>query len=161
MSFFTYYWTGEEFLGRKAHHPEWSLDFAASNQFVKRGVTEGDTVYIWSFLKGQLYLLGRMQVKEICTRAEVKSRYPEIARRYIFWKTEHIVATAESTAVTHFDLVIADDRIHKLRFTGNMAPKIRNSPLANNFDPQTFRGVRQLTSLSALLLDDLLKEHRA
>ncbi len=161
MNFFTYYWTGEEFLGRKAYHPEWNLDFAASNQFVKRGVMEGDAVYIWSFLKGQLYLLGRMQVKEICTQTEVKSRYPEIARKYIFWKTEHIVATAESTDVTHFDLVIANDTIHKLRFTGNMAPKRKSSPLEDDFDPQTFRGVRQLSPVSALLLDDLLKEHCA
>ncbi len=161
MQFFTYLWTGEEFDGRKKNHPDWLLDFAAGNQFVERGVEEVDYVYVWYFIRGQLYLLGRMRVAGIYTQAEVKRLYSKIAEKYSFWAAEHIVAAPESIGETHFDLVVPTDVISKLRFAGNMAAKQKDTPLQNDFEPQTFRGVRRLMPTSASLLDELLKEHRA
>ncbi len=70
--FFTQLWTGKEFelhgkhRGRKLRH-------AVSNQFRKRGLKSGDFLYVWSFLHGHLYLLGRMHVPRISSTAEAKS----------------------------------------------------------------------------------------
>ena len=161
MRFFTYLWMGEEFKNRRKNHPDWVLDFAAGSQFTERGVAEDDYVYIWSFLRGQLYLLGRMQVAGIYTQPEVRRLHPKIAEKYTFWAVEHIAATPESIGATHFDLVVPTDIVAKLRFSGNLPAKKKDTPLKDDFEPQTFRGVRRLMPTSASLLDELLKQHRA
>ncbi|HEX8236539.1 MAG TPA: hypothetical protein VF600_11320 [Abditibacteriaceae bacterium] len=161
MRFFTYLRTGEEFKGRKKNYPDLLLNFAAGNQFSQRGIEQDDLVYIWSFIKGHLYLLGRMQVEDIYTELDVKRLHPQIANNYTFWASEHIVAVAGSATTPHFDLEVPADVINQLRFAGNKAPKRKNTPLSNDFDPQTFRGVRELMPSSASLLDKILKAHCA
>lgn len=154
--FYTHYWTNEtweemrELSGKKD-----LLMHTASNMFCERHVESGDIVYVVTVIKGKLYLLGKMQVVEVCTReraAELLGDDPE----NLWEANDHIVA--ESATTMNFDNRVPDDVVISLRFASGtkVVPLKFKSP--GIIDQQTLRGVRELSSLSATKLDSLLPE---
>lgn len=150
---FSQLWTGDEFRWHRDGADGMPLRHAASNRFVERGIRPGDRLYVWSFIKGDLLLIGRMEVDAIVS-------YPEAVRRldstnFSDQLTDH--AIARSATEKRFERVVPLKIIQQLEFMspdGEINPPKFNSQ--KRPDPQTFRGVRQLTPASAVLLDKLV-----
>lgn len=152
-NFFSQLWTGSEYRWHQENAEGQPLRHAASNHFSARGVRPGDVLYIWSFTSGQLLLMGRMEIGEIATRERAVHvlKNPNIADL-----DEH--ALARSCSAKTFGIQVSLEVMRQLRFVSAngeiMEPKFRTEDAV---DPQTFRGVRQLTAASASLLDQLMQ----
>jgi hypothetical protein len=67
--YFTNYWTNKTWdynVGRMFDDSEKTLRHTASNMFRKRGVSEGDSLYIITVKGGQLLLLCKLTVGDMC-----------------------------------------------------------------------------------------------
>jgi hypothetical protein len=67
--FFTYSWQYAEARKESEAGP---LRYAAGSRFSRRGIEPGDFVYIVAVHRGRLYLLGKMQVREIVSKDEAR-----------------------------------------------------------------------------------------
>ena len=154
-NFFSQLWTGEEFR-RFCENPDGrarALVHAASNRFHERQVSQGDFLYIWCFNRGRLLLIGRMEVDRVVDYDEARQRLQ--ASDFSDSLTDHAIARSRTKAQADNEVPLRV--IRQLAFVSPKGdvkpPKFRSS---NGPDPQTFRGVRQLTPASAALLDSLL-----
>jgi len=129
------------------------LRSSGSNSFRKRGVTAGDTMYIVSLRGGQLYLGGRMTVKQIISR-------PEAVR---LWNDDSLYDAGEWAVDPEQGGTLIDlhRRLHpaltkRLRFESKDGPKEPCFISDTELDNQATRGVRELTPESAALLDRII-----
>jgi hypothetical protein len=128
------------------------LDHAASNAFRRRGVTAGDDLYVISFSDGELYVIGHMLIDRVVGHDEARR-----ALDYKPWAADdHALARRSGATRFHFDAVVPEDRMKDVAFvapdgTVGVARDHRGNP-----DPQTFRGVREVTPSTARLFDGLL-----
>jgi hypothetical protein len=150
--YYTHYWrnsTVEEFcaLGHNL------LEYVASNQFVNRGVTAGDLVYPVTIFDGALYVVGILEVENVCDAVEAEKRlgYEPL------WKAADYLIAKDPTPM-RYDLKVPLEVSRELRFVSSRtlsAPKFISSS-REHLDQQALRGVRQLTAESAAQLDRLL-----
>jgi len=151
MSFFTHYWSGETFK-RLAQTPGGDLDHTAGNQF--NGVMPGDTVYVISFFGGVLYVVGRMTVERVATREEAIA---VLGTSDLWDAKQHVIAKQGTSSRERFDVPISQSDVWTIEFidsNGAVVPPKRNRH--GRVDPQTFRGVREITAPTASLLDSYL-----
>jgi hypothetical protein len=152
-NYFSQLWTGDEFRWHRDGAGGLPLRHAASNRFIERGVRSGDLLYVWSFVEGRLLLIGRMEVDAIVSYQEAVRRFgtSDFSDRL----SEH--AIARSTTEKRFSRELSQEIIRRLVFISPNSkitpPKFRS---ANEPDPQTFRGIRQLSPESAALLDRII-----
>jgi Domain of unknown function (DUF3883) len=143
VRYFIHYWREREFeKERKQSVPGDKLEKTEGN-FPKRGISRGDFVYAISNLKGRVFLLGRLQVKEI-RRLGSNERSP-------LWN-ELIEANPRQLTEKRFDTEVPASVIRKLDFrsaAGKTKAKFKNGHL----DQQTLARKRELTLESAALLD--------
>lgn len=129
------------------------IDMAGSNVFRQRGVSVGDSVYIVSLNGGQLYLGGRMTVKEIVSRAEAVRRS---GRDDLFDASEWIVDFEGDGTPLDLHRKLETPLTKQIRFRTKDGPKPYKFVSSTHLDNQTTRGVRELTSESAELLDRVI-----
>jgi len=152
-NFFSQLWTRNEYRRQCITTIGGSLLGAASNRFNDRGVCPGDILYVWSFVHARLLLIGRMEVdavvsfQEACRRLGTSDFSDDL--------TDHAIARCSTQKRAENEVPLAI--IRQLAFLSpNGEVKVPKFRSANEPDPQTFRGVRQLTAASAALLDGLL-----
>jgi hypothetical protein len=133
---------------------------AASNQFRARGVRVGDSLYVVSCFGGQLYLLGRLDVAYLLGPVEAADHAGEELELFD-WAQDHAFAADNNIGPVYFDLIVPEATIRRMQFENGRPLAMRPGPGGQEPDPQTFRGLRQLTEASACLLDDELIAHEA
>ncbi len=134
------------------------LDHTAGNQFRKRGVHRGDFVYVVAVKEKQLYLIGRMQVEEICSE-KAAARHIGTGRLWErdLWKSpdgtpakDHLIAKQGTETRMHSDLIVPNYLAEQLTFITEQG----NTKLGS-VSAQKLQTVRQLTPGSAQKLDAL------
>lgn len=151
--YFTHYCSKETYRNEAwlAGEP---FNHTAGNLFRKRDVKSCDFVYSWSFSEGRLLLGARMQVDRLVSQKEANALYKEGA-----WEAaDHVVAKARTGTRIRYDRPVPASVIRKLKFISSNGIRPPKFNRAGKVDPQTFRGVRELTRESAALLDGLLEE---
>lgn len=147
--FFTYSWQYAE--ARKESERGGPLAHAAGSRFSSRGIDAGDFVYIVAVHRGQLYLLGKMQVGKIVSKDEAR----RIFGTEPYDAPEHLIASACTSAqLTEVPVAVAKE----LRFVGDSRKEALAFREEDILDPQTMRAIRELDPDSASRLDDLLGE---
>jgi hypothetical protein len=113
-----------------------------------------DTVYVISFFDGVLYVVGSLDVDLIVSEAKARA----ILRTSNLWHAdEHAVAKKGGSSRARFDSPISQSDMRKIKFIGSdgsVLPPRRNRH--GQVDPQTFRGVREITATTASLFDSYL-----
>jgi hypothetical protein len=151
--FYSQLWTGGEYRYHRRNAPGLPLRHAASNAFNERGLGTGDKLYVWSFVEGCLLLIGRMEVDAVVSFQEAVRRLG--TNNFSSTLRDHAIARVCTNK--QFGNEVPLSIIRQLGFispNGEVSPpkfRAEGEP-----DPQTFRGVRQLTLASAKLLDALL-----
>jgi hypothetical protein len=117
---------------------------SGSNSFRKRGVSVGDSVYIVSLGAGQLYLGGRMIVKQIVSRPEAMRLWENDS---LYGAEEWIIDPEESGTLLHLHRRLSLALAKQLRLMSTSGPKepffVSESEM--ELDNQATRGVRELT----------------
>jgi len=154
-AYFTQLWTRTEFESQKARGQP-LLQYAASNQFRNRGMQPGDSLFVLSCFSGQVWLMGELQANHgPLFWNQLQTLHPAQDERLAGLK-DHLLANASTATPMRFDLIIPLEIVRKIRFTNGESPKIRRRGNLTEADPQTFRGVRQISTESATLLRKLL-----
>lgn len=129
---------------------------SGSNSYRKRGVSVNDKVYIVSLAEGQLYLGGRMTVKQIMSREEAIRSFRD---SNLYDATEWIIDPDKSGTLLSLRRRLAPDLSRSLRFVSpRSAPKpLFFNPGTDHLYCQATRGVRELTPESAAALDSIIE----
>jgi hypothetical protein len=154
--YFTHYWDEKTCRSQEEDASGKPFRHTASNQLRERGVEPGDFVYGWSFSGGKLFLLGRMQVDRFVSQREADALYKDMG--WVAWEAnDHVIAQSGAATPMHFNRVVPPRLISQLTFQG---PTGKVTPAKffakGRVNPQTFRGVRELTRGAAQLLDELI-----
>jgi hypothetical protein len=153
--YFTYYWVNSIWEERAANPEPRLLRHTAGNQFLRRGVKLGDYIYIVTVIKGELFLLARMEVGEICDQ-RAAAIYLDCSPDDLWGANEHLVAKPGSATLMNFDCEIPLNITEKLEFISTMGNTHLKFKAPGYLDTQTLRGLRQLTPASAQQLDKFL-----
>jgi hypothetical protein len=127
---------------------------SGSNSFQKRGVSKGNSVYVVSLSGGQLYLGGRMIVKDIVPRHVAVRLW---GSDNLYDADEWIVDPDEQGTPLHLHRRLAPALTKRLRFESKAGPKEPFFISDTELDNQATRGVRELTRESAALLDRVIE----
>jgi len=128
------------------------LDHAAGKIFTQRGVGPGDKVYVVNNFKGDLVLIGRLEVEKIVSQAEAE----RILGVEVWDALEHIIAKPGSATPMRFERIVPMDMVRQLLFQGAKGFESLKFESEDRLDRQTLRGVRRLSDGSARLLESLL-----
>ena len=129
---------------------------SGSNLFSKRGVQPGDIVYIISLSGGQLYLGGRMTVKQILSRSEV-ARLWNRDMDSMYDAAEWIVDPEDKGTLLHLHRRLCPALTKQIRFQTKTEIKEPFFVTETELDNQATRGVRELTAESAAFLDRIIE----
>ncbi|MSR31166.1 MAG: ASCH domain-containing protein [Gemmataceae bacterium] len=146
-------WTRKEFEFHR-ENGEGNLLHAASNQFSKRGMCPGDKVFIASCFLGRLRLLGVIQIWKGPLSPGEAAELTGKPVKDLSWAADHILAHPQQAQGKRFDLQVPEQALEEFRFATGEAPKFMNNH--GGPDPQTFRGVRELSEKTAQALERLL-----
>jgi HNH endonuclease len=124
-----------------------ALEHAASNQFRARGVQPGDSIFIVSVFDNIVHLGGVLHVDEIVGIREARKRFG----KNVWEASDHVIAREPQPF--YRNLCLPMSTVKALRFDGGKGLVFKETEI---LDPQTLRGVRELTAESALLLEALL-----
>jgi hypothetical protein len=103
---------------------------------------------------GKLYLIGRMEVSRVTSRAEaIKELGPGI-----FSADEVVFAKSGTGTPMHFDSQVPDTITRNLLFEGPTGLTHLAFEAPGSLDRQTLRGIRKLAAQSAVALDRLIVE---
>ena len=152
MNNWTHYWrqaTVEDIDLMNLSDP---LDHSASNMFLKRGVKQGDRVYVISCFDGDFYVVGRLIVDQVVDQRTAQRSLP-----YEPWHAEdHILTRPGTRTPLRLNATVPMKDVRRLQFISQRGvgyPKFTPKGVP---DPQTFRGVRQITDDTAKLFDRTL-----
>jgi hypothetical protein len=151
------YWTchWQNRLWRHEVNPEGQpLDSSGSNNFRKRGVSVGDVAYIVSLKAGQLYLGGRMTVKQIVSRQDAVRLFKT---ENLYEAEDWIIDPMRDGSPLHLHRRLSPAITKRLRFVSKEGPKEPYFVSDSALDNQATRGVRELTGESAALLDRIIE----
>ena len=146
-------WTRAEFEVWKSE-PNSPLIYAASNQFKQRGITIGDQLFIVACFADALHLMGCLKI-EIGTldAVEAKNLLPKNAHT---WAKDYVFHDRSQNTRMRFDLQVSKSVLSSFCFADGTIPKFKGDGTEFKPDPQTFRGVRELSSITAVNLAKLL-----
>lgn len=153
--YFTHFWSNDTIK----NHKDWEglpLDHTAGDDFLTRGVKTGDIIYIVTILRGQLYVLARMVVAQICGPEEAAAILQEDPQE-LSYASDHVIA--QSCTPMNSNLRIPADITKTLLFLENGQTTGPTFKYPNYLDNQSFAGVRELTAASAAQLDTFLPEY--
>lgn len=127
---------------------------SAGNSFRRRGVAASDVVYIVSLAHGQLFLGGRMTVQRIVSRDEAVQI---LGTDDLYDATEQIIGEERLGTPLNLHRALDPAVSRQLRFVSpGSAPRGLFFVSDTHLDVQATRGVRELTSDSAGLLDRII-----
>jgi len=149
-------WTRAEFEVWKTA-PDSPLIYAASNQFKQRGITKGDQLFIVSCFADTLHLMGCLKI-EIGTldAVEAKNLLPKNSHT---WAKDYVFHDQSLNTRMRFDLYVPAKVLASFCFADGTVPKFKGDACELKPDPQTFRGVRELSPKTAADLAILLGEN--
>jgi hypothetical protein len=154
--YFTHYWTNKNWIYQIENFVKNSgitLRHTASNMFRNRGISKGDSVYIITVKRGQLFLLCKLTVAYICGFEKAA----RLLKDNDLWEAEdHIVSESPAPMRREFDVPLPLAITEQLRFEGSEESKAAHFVEPGILDQQTLRGVRELDYASAQLLDMIL-----
>lgn len=128
---------------------------SGSNNFRKRGVSVGDVVYVISLVDGHLLLGGRMTVKRIVSRREAVRIW---GTNRLYGADEWIIDEEQAGTLLHLHWRLAHTVSKQLRFLSPGGEEKRLFFVSDShLDAQSTRGVRELSSASATLLDEIIE----
>jgi hypothetical protein len=146
--FFTYSWQYAEARKESEGGP---LGHAAGSRFSSRGIQPGDFIYIVAVHRGELYLLGKMQVGKIVSKDEAH----RILGAEPYDAPEHLIASScTPTQLSKVPVSLAKE----IRFIGSSRKEALAFREGEVLEPQTMRVIRELDPESASRFDDLLGE---
>lgn len=154
MACFTHYWEGKTCDAMFANWEGEPLDHTAGKIFTQRGVGPGDKVYVVNNFKGDLVLIGRLEVENIVSQAEAE----RILGVDVWDAPEHIIAKQGSATPMRFERGVPMEMVRQLLFQGAKGFESLKFESEDRLDRQTLRGVRRLSDGSARLLENLLVE---
>lgn len=125
-----------------------------SNSFAKRGVSVGDTVYIISLSEGQLYLGGRMPVKQIVSKSDAVRLCGE---DNLYDAKEWVIDPEQTGTLLHLHRRLAPGLAKLLRFQSKTGPRGLFFVSETELDNQATRGVRELSPASAAIFDRIIE----
>jgi hypothetical protein len=156
--YFTYYWMNKYCEPEEGEEQEEEyLTHVAGNRFLQRGVKPGDFIYVVTVKKGELYVLARMEVGEICDQYEA-AHLLDCEPDQLWNAPDHLVAKPGTATRLYYDLWVPVDATERLRFTngGKGTPQPLKYKAPGYLDNQTLRSVRELMPESAAELDKVL-----
>ena len=126
------------------------LTHTASDQFLSRGITRGDRLYVLGNADGQVIVIGRLTVDELYDLDEAERRWgPHVWPAA--WHAEGLDATT-----MRFDRIVPEEQAR--RISGASGKPLRIAPNEYRLDSQTLLTVREITPASAAILDAVLDE---
>jgi hypothetical protein len=154
--YFTNYWTNKTWdynVRRMLNDPEKTLRHTASDMFRKRGVSEGDSLYVMPVKRGQLIVLCKLTISVMCGYEEAV----RLLKNEDLWPAEdHVLAETPATIRRRFEVPVPLKITEQLRFQSYPENKSLRFVEPGILDQQTLRGVRELDYGSAQLLDKFL-----
>lgn len=140
MAEYLFYWKFEtaKFIEGVYHH-------GASEQLGK--VHSGDIVWVITYNKGTLFLIGRMEVGRVIDQAEAEQFFGTTD----LWEASYHILARPGTEEP-FSIIDITGEAPLLRFQGG------RDRLPESFDVQSFRSMRRLTPESAALLTRIWRE---
>jgi transcriptional regulator with XRE-family HTH domain len=154
VSAYIYLWTRKEYEIHQ-ESAEATLCCAGSNQFRKRGVRNGERLYIVSCFGGDLYLIGRLDIGTLCSSEEANEISGDPGFDFS-WAADWAFANPDEERPMRFGLIVPTSQVRQIRFEGDKPPVFQDGEDASLPDPQSFRGVRRITPQTADLFDRLL-----
>jgi hypothetical protein len=156
--YWIHYWTQDTLESDPPNrHGDW-LGHTSGDQFSK--VRVGDYVYCFSSLEGRAILIARMQVDDIVLdQAEADRRLHHLGGA---WPgAYHLFASREHATTMLLDRFLPLEVLQQLTFRTKGGGITRLKLRGDRLDPQTLRRVRELTSCSAQLLDEIIDRDEA
>jgi hypothetical protein len=153
--YFTQYWTNETWR-REAIRLD-DLDHTAGNQFRKKGIRAGDVIYIITIFDGKMFLGGKLVVDQVVGKqmaAEILDTSPGM-----LWDAkDHVLADDEEYLYSFDpDNEVPWDIAKGICIKNSDGTRgLKRARGGSGIDPQTIRGVCELTKFSATQLDRLL-----
>lgn len=154
MACFTHYWaddTCEAMFGGGCEGE--LLEHTAGKLFVQRGVGPGDKIYVVNNLRGELILIGRLEVDKIVSQVEAE----RLLGSDLWDAPEHVIAKPGSSTPMRFERRVPMELTKQLLFQGAKGFESPKFETEDRLDRQTLRGLRRLSDGSARLLDTLLR----
>lgn len=153
--YFTHYWTRATFERERdrLESAEPRMTHTAGNGFRKAGLHPRDFLYIVSVLDGELYLIGRMQVRGIYSRSKAAAL---LGTNNLWDAKEHVVEIPETGTRDRYDLKVPISIVQELRFLSASGPRRLAFRDERHLNQQTLRVKRRLLPESANALDRLL-----
>jgi hypothetical protein len=153
--YFTLYWKNSTWKELAASTERGELfDHAASDQLRRRGVSPGDFVYAVTIMDGEVWLAGRMRIRNVTGQRDAER---QLGRR--LWKaTDHILGDPGGSSALDFRRKVPPAIARRLKCiirSGELVPLKINRK--RRIDGQSLRPIRELTPASAALLDQLLE----
>jgi hypothetical protein len=146
-------WTRAEFEIWKSE-PNTPLIYAASNQFKQRGITKGDQLFIVACFSDALHLMGCLRVDMgVLDAVAAKNLLPKNSHT---WARDYVFHDQSLNTRMRFDLQVPKGALSSFRFADGSVPKFKGDTTSFIPDPQTFRGVRELSIETANNLARLL-----
>ncbi len=132
------------------------LERSGSNNFTLRGVAKGDRVYIVSIRDGLLLLGGRITVNNIMSREEAIRSTGEA--NLFDGAREWILGAKLGGTPLNLHRQISPELARELRFVTPKSGALKGLAFRNtqDLDPQTTRGIRELTRESADLMEEII-----
>ncbi len=151
VRYYTHYWVNK-WLEHKAVTEGEVLCHDAGNQFRTRGIKRGDFVYVVTVREGDLYLMGRLQVGEVCSLARATANLgPDL------WDAnDHLIAESGSETPMRADGKVASEVAKLLTFVTSDG----KDDLGHPVEHMKLRTVRELDRDSADRLDQLFGSKR-
>ena len=113
MRYFTQYWKNTTWRMEDDPTP---LRFAASNQFVKQGVSPGDRVFVITNDEGRLLLGAALDVAAVLSPATAKREFGSDV-----WPASHYIKAKSPSEFTK-ELVVPTKTVRALRFVAAPLP---------------------------------------
>lgn len=148
---FTYLWKNDEWE-RKRKSTDHRLTYAASDQFLERGVRPGSVLYIVTVKNGSMYVGGTIQVADVLDRTRAGAYLGTDPDR--LWQANQYAVCARNSAFVFLpDNKLDTHVVSSLEFADG--PGFRNLKIGSDgkLDRQTLRGIRELYGDAHLKLD--------
>ena len=151
VRYYTHYWVNQ-WLEHKAVTEGEVLSHDAGNQFRTRGIKRGDFVYVVTVREGDLYLMGRPQVGEVCSQERAIAKLgPDL------WDAnDHLIAESGSETPMRADVKAAPEVAKLLTFVTSDGKDALGHPVEH----MKLQAIRELDRYSADRLDQMFGSKR-
>ncbi|MEH6517444.1 MAG: hypothetical protein V7742_12220 [Halioglobus sp.] len=152
--YFTHYWSNATWQREAARDD--LLEHTAGNQFKKKRLRCGDEIYIITVLNGKIMLGGKIFVDQVVSQ-QAAARVFGVEPGELWDAKEHVIAGDEYTYSFDPNNEVPWDVAKGIKFINSDGQRgLKRARDGSGIDPQTIRGVCELTKYSAMQLDRLL-----